>query len=201
LAETPAEQELLVLRRGPFVSFLQELGVWDPEGLAEDVGHVLQLLSGVQPTLIVHGNYLPPEAELPANASLVYCPRTHAAFGHRPHPFRAFLDRGICVALGTDSLASNPDLNLLAEARFLHQQCPDVPAEAILRMATLSGAEALGWADETGSLRMNKSADFVVLPLEGSDNGRPYEQLLTSTAPPVAVFFRGRQLVSTPPAA
>lgn len=41
LAETAAEQELLVLRRGPFVLLLQELGVWDPEGLAEDTDHVL----------------------------------------------------------------------------------------------------------------------------------------------------------------
>ena len=34
----------------------------------------------------------------------------------------------------------------------------------LLRMATLSGAEALGWADETGSLEAGKSADLVVIP-------------------------------------
>src|SRR5205823_4598822 len=81
-----------------------------------------------------------------------YCPRTHAAFGHPPHPFREFLSRGVRVCLGTDSLASNPDLDLLAEARFVYATYPDFPGEQLLRMVTLSGAEALGWADEPGRL-------------------------------------------------
>ena len=62
----------------------------------------------------------PHPATIPPHSSIVYCPRTHAAFGHPPHPFRDFLARGVRVALGTDSLASNPDLDLLAEARFVH---------------------------------------------------------------------------------
>jgi imidazolonepropionase-like amidohydrolase len=45
-----------------------------------------------------------------------------------------------------------------------------------LRMVTLSGAEALGWADETGSLEAGKSADFVAVPLPDED-GDPYELL------------------------
>src|SRR5262249_43363592 len=149
LAETAAEGELLAERGGPFVPFLRDLGVWAPDGLAENYQHVLQLSSGLNPALIVHGNYLR-LALFPDNATLVYCPRTHAAFGHTRHPFREFLARGVRIALGTDGLASNPDLDLLAEARFLHAHHPDVPGEILLRMATLSGAEALGWADEAG---------------------------------------------------
>ena len=64
----------------------------------------------------------------PRNGTIVYCPRTHAAFGHPPHPFREFLARGVRVALGTDSLASNPDLDLLAEARFVHGAILTCPA-------------------------------------------------------------------------
>ncbi len=152
LAETEAENELLLFRRGPFVPFLRELGVWDPAGLAEDADHVLRLCHGLAPFLIIHGNYLRSDAPVPANAGVVYCPRTHAAFGHPPHPWRDFLARGVPVALGTDSLASNPDLDLLAEARFLYQQHPDVSAASLLRLATLAGAKALGLADDTGSL-------------------------------------------------
>ena len=59
--------------------------------------------------LFVHGNYLRPDIGIPAHGTLVYCPRTHAAFGHPPHPFRDFLAQGVRVALGTDGLASNPD--------------------------------------------------------------------------------------------
>ncbi len=198
LAETAAEQELLVLRRGPFVPFLRDLGVWAPDGLAEDAGHVLRLLNGLAPTLLVHGNFLAADAPVPANASVVYCPRTHAAFGHPPHPFRDFLARGMRVALGTDSLASNPDLDLLAEARSLHRLHPDFPGEQLLRMATLSGAEALGWADEAGSLAPGKSADLIVIPLSPQEGGDPHRLVLASDAPVRGVLFRGRWVRGAP---
>ncbi len=198
LAETAAEQELLVLRRGPFVPFLRDLGVWAPDGLAEDTAHVLRLLNGLAPTLLVHGNYLPPDAPLPANASVVYCPRTHAAFGHPPHPFRDLLARGVRVALGTDGLASNPDLDLLAEARFLHRLYPDFPGERLLRMATLAGAEALGWAGEAGSLELGKSADLIVIPLSSQEEDEPHRLVFASDRPVSRVLFRGRWVLNGP---
>ena len=83
------------------------------------------------------------------------------------------------VAVGTDSLASNPDLDVLAEIRFLHRLYPDVPGAVLLRMATLSGAEALGWADQTGSLTPGKSADLVVVPLPDRSD-EPHALLLDS---------------------
>src|SRR5262249_49107033 len=121
LAESAAELELLERHSGPFVPFLAERGVWDPSGLAWSADHVLRLTEAARTVLYIHGNYLAPDASIPPHGSIVYCPRTHATFGHAPHPFRDFLARGIRIALGTDSLASNPDLDLLAEARFLHR--------------------------------------------------------------------------------
>jgi cytosine/adenosine deaminase-related metal-dependent hydrolase len=192
LAETAAEQELLVLRRGPFVRFLQDLDAWAPDGLAEDLGHVLRLLNGRSPTLLIHCNFLPADDPIGANASVVYCPRTHAAFGHPAHPFREFLKRGIRVALGTDSLASNPDLDVLAEMRFLHGRHPDVPGDQVLRMGTLAGAEALGWGDETGSLAPGKSADLVVLLLAAAVATDPHVLVLESDLQVSKVLYRGR---------
>lgn len=194
LAETAEEQELLMLRRGPFVSFLRELGVYDPEGLAEDSDHVLRLFNGTtSPTLFIHCNHLPPDSRIPAGGSVVYCPRTHAAFDHPPHPFREFLARGVRVALGTDSLASNPDLDVLAEARFLHQQHPDVPGDVVLRMATLNGAEALGWDNEIGSLDAGKSADLVVLTADAGE-ADPHRSVLDPLSMVDAVMCRGNWL-------
>jgi cytosine/adenosine deaminase-related metal-dependent hydrolase len=122
---------------------------------------------------------------------VVYCPRTHAAFGHAPHPFRELLARGVRVALGTDSLASNPDLDVLAEARFLHARYPNVPGHVLLHLATLAGAEALGRQDEAGSLTAGKSADLVVVPLAAEEPADPHELVLDSSRPVAAVLFRG----------
>lgn len=192
LAETAAEQELLLLRRGQLVPFLRDLDVWEPDGLAEDAQHALNLLNGLSPTLLVHCNYLAPSASIPHNCTIVYCPRTHSAFAHAPHPFRHFLQRGIRVALGTDSLASNPDLSILAELRHLHRHCPDVSGEVLLRMATLWGAKALGWAEETGSLEAGKSADLAIVPLAAGAERGPYEHLLDSNLSVERVLCRGR---------
>lgn len=194
LAESREELELLNHRSGPFVAFLKDLGVWDSDGLAASVEEVLALCGRKIPALFVHGNYLPPSTPIAHSRTIVYCPRTHAAFGHPPHPFREMMDRGIRIALGTDSLASNPDLSILAELRYLHQVYPDFPGEVLLRMATLAGAEALGWAKEVGSLEAGKSADLVVVPLAAGGERDPYAGFLESDRPVQRVMFRGRWL-------
>src|SRR5262249_16430167 len=155
--------ELLDNHSGPLVDFLKKLGVWDEHGLT-NLSELLQLFRDVPAVALAHGNNLD-LTQVPPGSSVVYCPRTHAYFGRSPHPFRDFMAQGVRVALGTDSLASNPDLDLLAEARFLHEIYPDFPGEGLLHMATLAGAETLGWRDETGSLTPGKSADIVAVPL------------------------------------
>ncbi len=192
LAETPAELELLEHQSGPFVEFLKELDVWDPYGLVRDAAQVIHDCAWAPQALFAHCNYLPVTAEIPAHGTVVYCPRTHAAFGHAPHPFRDFLARGVRVALGTDSLASNPDLDMLAEIRFLHERYPDVPGATLLRMATLSGAEALGFRNQTGSLTPGKSADLIVLPLPQRKGADPHTLILDSTERVQAVLWRGQ---------
>lgn len=184
LAETAEELQLIESQTGSFVPFLKELGVWEPESLAPSVEFILEQsrANALASILFAHGNYLPPDAPIPTNATIVYCPRTHAAFGHSSHPFPEFLKRSVRVALGTDSLASNPDLDLLAEARFIHERYPDYPGEQLLRMATLSGAEALGWHGSTGSLEPGKSADLVVVPLPDFESNDPYKLLFAQSA-------------------
>jgi cytosine/adenosine deaminase-related metal-dependent hydrolase len=194
LAESAEEQKLLEAHNGPFVSFLSDLGVWAPDQLARDWDDVLELTSRSDQVIYAHCNYLPANASIPPHGTVVYCPRTHAAFGHPPHPFREFLTRGVRVALGTDSLASNPDLSVLAEARFVHSRHPDLPGDTLLRMATLSGAEALGWADETGSLEPGKSADLAVVELPPGDDADPYRLLFDSDRTVRATWFRGRRV-------
>jgi cytosine/adenosine deaminase-related metal-dependent hydrolase len=188
LAETMAELELLRSRRGPFVDFLKELNGWDPGGLIADPLDVIRMLPR---GIFVHGNYLDPRTPFLPAQTLVICPRTHAAFGHPQHPFPGFLKHGVRVALGTDSLASNPDLDILAEARFLRRHCREVEPAMLLRMLTLGGAEALGFDSVTGSLTPGKSADLVVLALLDEDVSDPHDLLLQSSLLVRRVMFRG----------
>jgi cytosine/adenosine deaminase-related metal-dependent hydrolase len=223
LAETRAESELLRDHRGPFVDFLKDVGVWDAEGLVSGYQKVLDLnaaswvalapggdpsppsplpASGERgekshPLLLAHGNYLDASVPFPPNAIVVYCPRTHAAFGHEPYPLRQFLKAGVRVALGTDSLASNPDLSILEEARFVRDRFPDIGGDIVLAMATLWGAEALGCQTETGSLTDGKSADLVALPLSNDDCADPHELIFRSTMPVSDILCRGKWVLDS----
>lgn len=194
LGESPGEIELLERRQGLFREFLEALGIWEPEALVADFQSIMTMCDFQQPKLFVHMNYVAPSARIPRDSTVVYCPRTHAAFGHPRHPFHAFQNYGVRVALGTDSLASNPDLDIFAEARFVHTNCPEVSRSELLRMITLSGAEALGWADVTGSLDVGKSADLVTVPLANHESKDVYELLFDPESPMTnrRTMFRGR---------
>lgn len=181
LAESADELALLGRRAGPFVPFLESLGVYDPAGLVAAPAEVIAALAPAPRLLLVHANYLDPETPLPPTATVVYCPRTHAAFGHPPHPYRRLLDRGVPVVLGTDGRSSNPDLDVLAEARWLRRHDATLPGDVLLRMVTLDAADALGWAAECGSLEPGKSADLAVVPLPAGD-GEPHALLFDAEA-------------------
>src|SRR5579862_3478876 len=64
LAETREELTLLTQRSGPFVPFLQKLGVWGVEGLAESPEEIIRCCLAAGPLLFIHCNYLSPNAEM-----------------------------------------------------------------------------------------------------------------------------------------
>jgi 5-methylthioadenosine/S-adenosylhomocysteine deaminase len=91
-------------------------------------------------------------------------------------PVPALLERGVCVGIGTDGCASNNNLDLFGEmdtvAKLHKVQASDptvLPAETVLRMATIEGARALGMADRIGSLEPGKRADLIVV-----DTAKPH---------------------------
>ncbi len=88
-------------------------------------------------------------------------------------PIPDLLSSGVTVGLGTDSCAGNNNLDLFSEmdkAAKLHKVFRKDPvvcgASQVLRMATLDGARALGWHDDTGSLEAGKKADLTIIDIE-----------------------------------
>jgi aminodeoxyfutalosine deaminase len=203
LAELPEELELLETRSGRLRRFLEDLGAWDDEW--EPIGprpadYVRRGDLRRADWLIAHGTYLDPAefwqlrpeaAPDGQRVAIAYCPRTHARFGHAPHPFRDLLQRGVIVCLGTDSLASSPTLGILDEVRFLHRADPGLGGPLLLTMATLFGAWALRADTVTGSLKPGKSADLAVVALPDRDEADPHLLLLDSDRPVVATAFEG----------
>ena len=172
-AETQEELEFLDSGTGEFREFLTTLGVlpdaYQPPRM-KPIPYLENLGILESPVLLIHCNYLDPESMaiiLRSRSSVVYCPRSHAFFGHAEHPVRKLLDLGINVALGTDSLASNDSLSLLDEMRFLYRVRKDLKSCEIFRMATLNGAAALGFGASAGRLRCGYWADMTVIELTG----------------------------------
>jgi 5-methylthioadenosine/S-adenosylhomocysteine deaminase len=77
----------------------------------------------------------------------VFCPRSNLHIEAKFPPLLAARAAGLMPALGTDSLASNSSLDVLAEAGALAQRFPAVPASELVCMATWAGARALGRND------------------------------------------------------
>lgn len=148
-------------------------------------------------TILAHVNYADDAviaALASARVSVAYCPRTHAYFGHPPHRWRDMLATGVNVCIGTDSLASNPDLSILGELRFLRCQAPEIPAQTLLCLATLHGAAAVGWGDALGELAPGRFADFFAVPLPAMMPDDPFGWLLDSDAAAAGTWVGGRRV-------
>jgi 5-methylthioadenosine/S-adenosylhomocysteine deaminase len=112
---------------------------------------------------------------------------------HGAAPLAAFLDAGIRVGLGTDSVVSVGRLDLLADARAA-RGLADLPAEQVLELCTLSAARALGLGSETGSLVPGKWGDCTVIR-SGGVAGTPAERVLASSpADVLATYLGGKEV-------
>ena len=171
LGESAQEIEFLAEGTGEWRALLQALGVWNAAWTAPGCGPVeyLDRLGMVDRNLLaVHGVHFT-DSELSrlasAGATVVACPRSNRWTGAGDPPIEKFHSSGVRTAIGTDSLASVADLNMFAELAALRLLSPKVPATFLLRAATLSGAEALGFAAELGSIEAGKRAELLTVRL------------------------------------
>ena len=105
---------------------------------------------------------------------VVHCPESNMKLASGVAPVARMLAARLRLGLGTDGAASNNDLDMVGEmgsAARLHKVAgldpTAAPARAVLRMATIGGAEALHMEERIGSLEAGKRADVIVVDLSG----------------------------------
>lgn len=99
----------------------------------------------------------------------LHCPCCNTKLGSGIAKVPEMLEKGINVALGSDGAPSNNNLDMFMEMRMaslIHKYrlgAERMPAEDVLRMATMGGAKAIGMEDQVGSLEEGKIADIILL--------------------------------------
>lgn len=110
-----------------------------------------------------------------SGAHVIHCPQSNMKLASGACPVGRLRAAGVNVALGTDSAASNNDLNLFGEmhsaallAKLSSADAAALPAAEALQLATLGGARALGLEQQIGSLEVGKQADLIAVDLSGA---------------------------------
>ncbi|HVH25843.1 MAG TPA: amidohydrolase family protein [Vicinamibacterales bacterium] len=187
LAESVEEVEFIRTGEGPWRRLLEEAGVWNAAWSAPGVSPV-QFLDDAgfldRRLLVVHGVQMTTEdlSRIASHgATLVTCPRSNGHTGAGAPPIGDFYSSGARIAVGTDSLASAPDLSVFAELATLRALAPSVPASRLLASATVEGARALGFDADYGTIEPGKSARLLAIDIPG-DVGDVEEYLVSGVS-------------------
>jgi cytosine/adenosine deaminase-related metal-dependent hydrolase len=151
----------------------------------ENVEYLHQLGMTSKRLVLAHCVWLKPSEKKileTTGTHIVHCPSSNmklaSGFAHVPE----LLKRGVNVALGADGAPCNNNLNIFQEMRMaalIHKPGAGpmaMRAQEVLDMATLHGAQALGWQDDIGSIEVGKKADLVALNLQTIRNTVPAGQ-------------------------
>lgn len=191
LGESQEEMEFLRTGRGPVRDVLETLGVWTDAWTVPECDPVeyMHRLGYLQPGMLaVHAVHLSDDALARlrrARAVVVTCPRSNTWVGAGVPRLSHFYATGVTVAVGTDSLASAPTVNLWDELHEMRRLAPDVTAAALLHSATRQGAVALGFESDYGSIETGRRAEL--LAVEIPPGVTDVEEYLVSGLPPGAV--------------
>ncbi|NLX69894.1 MAG: amidohydrolase [Clostridiales bacterium] len=160
IAETRDEVEECRRKYGKTpVEYLEEIGLFKYHSLAAHCVHLTR-----EDMDILSDN----------NVHVVHCPVSNLKLGSGVAQTAELLDKGVNVALGTDSASSNNNLSIMKEmniaallSKGINEDPTLLPARQVLKMATGNGAKALGWDEEIGSLEVGKKADIILLRQDG----------------------------------
>ena len=128
--------------------------------------------------LFVHNTFLEKQQAIElstfySNSTFVLCPSSNLYIEKTLPNVPMFMELGLQIALGTDSLASSPTLSVLDQMQILLNNFPQIPFTSILEWATINGAKALGLDKEIGSIELGKSPGLNLITPFDFAAGKP----------------------------
>ncbi len=190
-AETPEERAWLEHGTGPFASLLTRSPRRSGLASIESAG-----LLGPR-TALIHGNDATVAERsriAESGACLVHCPGTHQFFERPPFDARAWVDAGVPLALGTDSSASNDDLDMAREMALFRVRNPGFGPEETLALATSQAARSIGLAGRAGTLAPGAFADLTLHEAPGSSGPECLEVITHGRGRVIGVWVAGRRV-------
>jgi cytosine/adenosine deaminase-related metal-dependent hydrolase len=171
--ESQEEEDLLRTGTGAMYENRKRSGMSTPPVTGESsLKYFLQRLAAAadapyeQHILLVHNVCLEQEdieaaKEKMKNVFWAICPLSNIFIHNALPPVGLMRENGLDIMLGTDSLSSNDDLDMVKEMYCLHANFPEVPMAEIITWATLNGARFLAKEDVMGSLETGKRPGIV----------------------------------------
>ncbi len=177
--ETPTENEFLQKGTGDFLRLYETLGIdistFTPSAKSS-LQYWLPQLSNAHKIISVHNSFIN-EADLVfakefAKQQEVYfclCPNANLYIENILPPIQMLIKNNCNIVLGTDSYASNIQLNIFEEIKAIQKNFPEISLENMLQWATINGAKALGIENEYGSFEKGKKCGLVLIDSDGAN--------------------------------
>lgn len=174
LSESEAEMEFITTATGAWANFLSGRGIDFSEwGLpaASPVSYLDRIGILDDKTLVVHLLCaLKKDFDLLAKrgGTVCVCPRSNKNLHGKLPDLPGMMQAGLRICLGTDSLASVSSLSLWEEMKLLAIRFPMIPPAEIWAMATVNGADALGFSDLFGKIEPGLIPAMLYVPVNAS---------------------------------
>lgn len=171
--ESQEEEDLLISGSGAMYENRRRSGMSTPPVTGESsLKYFLDRLADVKPApydehiLLVHNvclsqNDIDAARKVLKNVYWAICPLSNIFIHNALPPVRLMRENGLDITIGTDSLSSNDDLDMIGEMLCLHRNFPEVPMSEILTWASLNGARFLSKEAELGTLEAGKKPGIV----------------------------------------
>ncbi len=174
--ESSYERDFLI-SKGDMFDFLNSLGLIEETTHHTDVFEYIKRLGiSKRKTIFVHCTYVNKnelENIKETDSTVCLCLRSNKYISGTLPDVRTIIKSGVNIGIGTDSLASNWDLDFINEMKFIYGNFSDIDPNVIFKWATTNGAKALGL---NLGFKKNQTAFGVFIP---TDNGNPLEEIVS----------------------